>query len=233
MSSIEDGEIVKANSRLIRPPRQQFIFTYIHGITWNDVKNEPEFGEVWDDFREHWIDADYLVAHNAPFDRKVLFTCCDKIRPAEAGVAVSVHGARLPARTGNSSRPIWLTCPEQLGIALKHHDAARMRWPAPRSPPRRYWKVSRSKRAMLGPPSYCEVGRAGARDNAAYWTALPLRRALVEQVQIVGHVFVARVLALGVEQGFAGALVVAAQHVGEALVVEDLRRRAEMLIACA
>ena len=76
--AIEDGVIARTEARLIRPPRDKFVFTYIHGITWSDVKDEADFGDVWDGFRDYWRDADYLVAHNAPFDRKVLYTCCAK-----------------------------------------------------------------------------------------------------------------------------------------------------------
>ena len=47
IASIEDGVITRACSRLIRPPRRKFVFTYIHGITWDDVKSEAEFCDVW------------------------------------------------------------------------------------------------------------------------------------------------------------------------------------------
>src|SRR5665213_2597594 len=46
-------------------------------------------------------------------------------------------------------------------------------------------------------------------------------------MQIVLHVFIARILALGFGELGAGALVVAAQHVGIALVVEDFGGRPE------
>ncbi len=32
---------------LIRPPTDQFVFTYIHGITWRDVAREADFGQIW------------------------------------------------------------------------------------------------------------------------------------------------------------------------------------------
>ena len=94
--AIEDGVIARSEARLIRPPRDKFVFTYIHGITWDDVKDEAEFGDVWDGFRDYWRDADCLVAHNAPFDRKVLFTCCAKAGRAkpETPFACTVRIAR-------------------------------------------------------------------------------------------------------------------------------------------
>ena len=53
---------------------------------------------------------------------------------------------------------------------------------------------------------------------------LGLARALVQQPEIVGDVGTFRVLGLGCQEHAAGAPVVAAQHVGKALVVHDLGR---------
>src|SRR4029077_4608174 len=72
---IQDGNVTRKGSRLIRPPRDKFYFTYIHGITWGDVAHEASFADVWDEFADYWQDADYLLAHNAPFDRGVLRGC--------------------------------------------------------------------------------------------------------------------------------------------------------------
>ncbi len=151
--SIENGRIVDAASRLIRPPRQQFVFTYIHGITWDDVKAEAGFGEVWEGFRDHWIDADYIVAHNAPFDRKVLFTCC------------AAAGMRKPSTpflcTVRIARAHWKFKPanlayvsSQLGIELKHHDAASDALACASITAQAILEGYRVETAMLGPPSY-------------------------------------------------------------------------------
>ena len=70
--SIEKGKITKKGYRLIRPPRRHFVFSYLHGISWADVEAQPTFNEVWDHFASFWKNADYFLAHNAPFDRNVL-----------------------------------------------------------------------------------------------------------------------------------------------------------------
>jgi DNA polymerase-3 subunit epsilon len=120
---IQNGKITKKGHRLIRPPRQTFVFTYLHGISWSDVKRESTFAEVWQDFRDYWNGADYLVAHNASFDRKVLSACSRAARqeppPFQFICTVKV------ARSHWSFRPANLAyvC-SQLGISLKHHDAA-------------------------------------------------------------------------------------------------------------
>jgi DNA polymerase III subunit epsilon len=46
--SIEKGKITKKGYRLIRPPRRQFLFSCIHGISWANVEAQPTFIEVWD-----------------------------------------------------------------------------------------------------------------------------------------------------------------------------------------
>ena len=43
----EVREYVDRVSSLIRPPRRDFVFTYIHGITWLDVQHKPSFAELW------------------------------------------------------------------------------------------------------------------------------------------------------------------------------------------
>ena len=78
--SIENGKITKEGYGLIRPPRNRFVFSYLHGITWTDVKGKPSFIEVWDDFDDFFCGADYFVAHNAPFDRRVLLACLARAR---------------------------------------------------------------------------------------------------------------------------------------------------------
>ena len=41
------GEIVDKVVHLIKPPTREFVFTYIHGLTWNDVAKSADFGELW------------------------------------------------------------------------------------------------------------------------------------------------------------------------------------------
>ena len=122
VSIVRDGRLVDTVTRLIRPPSRYFEFTYIHGLTWKDVREAPDFGEVW---REIWpliADLDHFAAHNAAFDRKVLQACCQS------------HGLSVPAkrfvctvqvaRATFSIRPTRLpnVC-AHLDIPLNHHDA--------------------------------------------------------------------------------------------------------------
>ena len=44
---VVDGIIVDKEVHLIKPPTREFVFTYIHGLTWKDVVKEADFGEIW------------------------------------------------------------------------------------------------------------------------------------------------------------------------------------------
>lgn len=120
---VSDGKIVDTATCLIRPPRERFEFTYIHGITWQMVADAPRFAEAWRLARPMLAGAERLVAHNAPFDRAVLRACC-----SAAGLSMP----RIPfACTVRLARRAWNLYPTKLPdvcrhlcIPLKHHDAA-------------------------------------------------------------------------------------------------------------
>jgi DNA polymerase III subunit epsilon len=151
--SIENGQITKSEARLIKPPRERFVFTYIHGITWDHVRGEADFGDVWEDFRHHWSDADYLVAHNAPFDRKVLYTCCLKAGMAKPETPF-ICTVRI-ARTHFKFKPANLAyVSDQLGIVLKHHDAGSDALACATIAAKAMLEGFPVHSAMLGPPSY-------------------------------------------------------------------------------
>lgn len=118
----ENGKIVQKAFSLIRPPRRDFIFSYLHGITWGDVAKEPTFGELWPKLKEFFRDVDFIAAHNASFDRGVLHACC------------SAHGHKPPLDkylcTMKLARRLWNVYPTKLPdvcrhfrIPLNHHDA--------------------------------------------------------------------------------------------------------------
>lgn len=119
---VDAGRIVHRAYHPIRPPSRQFTFTGIHGLGWSDVHDEPTFGEIWPTLRERIGAVDFLVAHNAPFDRKVLAACCETYRlpPVKLPFVCTVQ----VARTVWEIRPTRLpdVC-GHLGISLNHHSA--------------------------------------------------------------------------------------------------------------
>ncbi|MGA9120636.1 MAG: 3'-5' exonuclease [Bacteroidota bacterium] len=120
---VVDGMIVSRASYLIRPPRRDFVFTYIHGITWEDVEGQPTFRKLWSTIEPMFRDVDFLAAHNAGFDKNVLNACCAAagIIPPDIPFKCSMVAARrvwgiYPTKLPNVCR--------HLGITLHHHDAS-------------------------------------------------------------------------------------------------------------
>jgi len=119
---VENNRVVHQEARYIRPPYRNFQFTYIHGISWNDVVSEPTFATVWKDLRPHFEGIDFLVAHNAKFDASVLKACC---------LRYSIDPPQIPFQcTVEIARAQWSIYPtklhdvcQSLGIPLQHHEA--------------------------------------------------------------------------------------------------------------
>jgi DNA polymerase-3 subunit epsilon len=117
---VEGTQVAREEKFLIRPPRQEFLFTWVHGIRWGDVADAPSFGELWPRVAPLLEGLEFLAAHNAGFDRSVLYQCC--------------HGAGLPwpdlrfQCTARLARQAWglaraslpYVC-DHLDIALQHH----------------------------------------------------------------------------------------------------------------
>jgi DNA polymerase-3 subunit epsilon len=119
---VENGKIARKSVHLIRPPSQEFLFTNIHGLSWDDVKNAPTFGELWPEIQGYFEAVDFVAAHNVGFDRRVLRACCElyKIPPPELNYLCTVE----------LSRKTWKVFPTKLpdvcrflGLELKHHEA--------------------------------------------------------------------------------------------------------------
>jgi len=116
------AEIVERTHFLIRPPRQSFPFTYVHGITWAHVAKEPTFADLWPRIDAQLRGVDFVAAHNASFDRSVLRACCEQARLPVPELRFECS-MRL-ARSAWNLRPTRLpdVC-RHLGISLSHHDA--------------------------------------------------------------------------------------------------------------
>lgn len=120
--TVSEGRISGRKYFLIKPPRRDFRFTYIHGITWDQVAGSPDFAKAWAVFKPLLEGADFLAAHNASFDRGVLNTCCDAAGTPRL-LRPFVCTVKLARRVWNI-RPTKLpnVC-EHLGIDLEHHQA--------------------------------------------------------------------------------------------------------------
>ena len=119
---VEGSRIVDRVYELIRPPTREFVFTHIHGLTWNDVRSAPTFADLWPALERRLRSVDFLAAHNAPFDRGVLSGCC-----ASYGF---VEPRRRFVCTVRVAREMWGIYPtklpnvcQRLRIPLRHHQA--------------------------------------------------------------------------------------------------------------
>lgn len=122
MARLRDGVVEDRFYRRIRPPRSRVRFTEIHGLTWSMLKDQPIFAELWPDIRAFMTGAQWLVAHNAPFDRRILRGCCAAADVAAPPIpfACTLKGARrnLPL----ASKKLDAVC-AHFGISLQHHHA--------------------------------------------------------------------------------------------------------------
>ncbi len=119
---VESLYVVQKKVVLIRPPRTRILFTQIHGITWEMVRDAPSFAEAWHGLAPLLEGASTLVAHNAPFDRRVLAACCSAggIGLPELPFLCTVQLARR--HWGQKPNDLKSVC-RRLGIDLVHHDA--------------------------------------------------------------------------------------------------------------
>ena len=121
---IEGRQVVRVEERLIRPKPFRFspFNIRIHGITAEDVENQPEFMDVMSDYFPD-LTASLVIAHNAAFDMSVL------------RAALDYQGQRYPPFsyfcTVKMARLVWpditsVALPvlaSRLGVTFEHHQA--------------------------------------------------------------------------------------------------------------
>lgn len=122
LAKVRGGEVVDTLYSLIRPPRRRVLFTWVHGITWKDVQDSPTFLEFWPQMASFLQGVTHVVAHNAPFDRRVLEACCQSNGiafpdlPFVCTLRESRRKLKLP------SHKLDAVC-RYCGIPLDHHHA--------------------------------------------------------------------------------------------------------------
>lgn len=119
---VEGHAIVHREHRLIRPPRQRFLFTSIHGISWPQVADAPSFAELWPELEPCLEGARFIAAHNSSFDSGVMQACCDQadLPPPRQPYLCTVQLARITWNIRPTKLPD--VC-RHLNLSLKHHDA--------------------------------------------------------------------------------------------------------------
>ena len=78
ISIYEDGVFVDNYAFLLLPPinYRHFSQTYLHGISYEDVKDEKEFNDIYDKLEVIFKDA-LLISHNIKYQIDILNALCD------------------------------------------------------------------------------------------------------------------------------------------------------------
>jgi DNA polymerase-3 subunit epsilon len=120
---VEGGRVVDSLHTLLRPPRREFVFSYLHGITWEMVRSAPTFADAWPNFRQTIQGVGFIAAHNARFDEEVLRTC-------GRGAGIIIPDVPF-LDTLRLAREVFGICPTDLANVcrvlqiplVRHHDA--------------------------------------------------------------------------------------------------------------
>ena len=118
---VSGGNVVDRKHYLIRPARNSFFFTPIHGITWEEVQEQPTFEELWPRIQKVLRDVNFIASHNVGFDRRILESCCQlaKIPRLEIRYVCTVKLARRLWGIRPTSLPN--VC-RYLGLRLDPHE---------------------------------------------------------------------------------------------------------------
>lgn len=122
MTKISGSRVLEQYYSLVRPPSSRVCFTEIHGLRWSDLKDERSFPEVWPEALEFIGRAQYLVAHNARFDRGVLDKTCIYFEQKfpQIPFLCTLKGSRKAIKLPSHS--LGYLC-EYFDIELDHHHA--------------------------------------------------------------------------------------------------------------
>lgn len=118
---VEGLQVVQREKVLIRPPRPRVLFTWLHGISWDMVKESPGFADVWPRLLPMLDGVSFLAAHNAGFDRRVLAACCTAGGLAAPALPFLCTVQLARRRWGLKPNDLASVC-RRLGIGLIHHD---------------------------------------------------------------------------------------------------------------
>ena len=122
---VEGGRIAGEWSSLIKPA--PFFFGYyhmaVHGITPEMVAEAPDFEDVWERIDRYFKHTEAIVAHNAPFDMRVLKASLEYYRIA-SDLPPAICTCRLSRKKlPELPNPRLNTVSDYLDIPLNHHDA--------------------------------------------------------------------------------------------------------------
>ena len=124
---IENGVVLERREYLVKPHKSvDYMSKFcrdIHGITYEDLRESPEFSEVWQSVKQLLISADCVVIHNAPFDLRHLYNVLSlyNLPSVSFDYVCSLQLCRyhFPELPYHSLADM----AEKFGITFQHHDA--------------------------------------------------------------------------------------------------------------
>jgi len=117
LTRVENGQIITSESWLIKPACFPYMNPWnerVHGISSSNVATARTFDELWSELKP-WFEDNYLVAHNAAFDMRVL-------RSALAYYDLAIPCAEYFCSV-SLSRKTWKHLPSHsLGTVSQYHN---------------------------------------------------------------------------------------------------------------
>lgn len=124
MVRVEKNRIVSRWSQFFRPPRSEVTLTRIHGLTWHFLSRYKPIAEHFREIEDFIEGASYLVAHNAPYDRRMWLgayaTASKTFRDIPFHCTVQMSREIWPSLAAHSLDAL----SHLFQIPLKHHEAA-------------------------------------------------------------------------------------------------------------
>jgi DNA polymerase III subunit epsilon len=89
----DERRVLREYYSLIKPTHHTGWVSEIHGITWDDVKDQRRFAEIWPEISAFFDSADAYVAHKAKADKTILEVISDEanIAPPDKPYICTLH----------------------------------------------------------------------------------------------------------------------------------------------
>ena len=124
---IENGITIERLEYLIKPHKSMDYINHtcqdVHGIAYEDLRESPEFSQIWQRVRQLLVSADCVVIHNAPFDLRHLHNVLSlyHLPSVSFDYVCSLQLCRYHFPEAHSHS---LNCmADMFGITFQHHDA--------------------------------------------------------------------------------------------------------------
>lgn len=120
----EEGRIIESWDFLINPQTKDFMFTNIHGITYDMVKDKPTFEAIYSKLLN--IIKDSHIVHHTAFDKYSTKAACEKYKQKTIDFSKWIDSAKMVRRTFPEFRDKGYglsNIAKVIRIEFKHHNA--------------------------------------------------------------------------------------------------------------